>query len=82
MGIRTESEKRYDAWWEFTLNSSMSCAFMSMQLAVTSLGFGAMWVSAFRNPAVDQPTHELLNIPSQSRIVGSYAKSPLSAICI
>jgi hypothetical protein len=28
-----ETKKNNDAWWEFTLNSSMSCAFMPMQLA-------------------------------------------------
>lgn len=57
-----------DAWWEFTLNASMSSAFMSMQLAASSLGLGTMWVSAFRNPAVDGPVKELLNIPSHLRI--------------
>lgn len=57
-----------DAWWEFTLNVSMSNAFMSMQLAASSLGLGTMWVSAFRNPAVDGPTKELLNIPAHLRI--------------
>jgi FMN reductase (NADPH) len=57
-----------DAWWEFTLNSSMSCAFMNIQLAASSLGLGSMWVSAFRNPAVEQPTRELLNIPSHLRV--------------
>ena len=57
-----------DAWWEFTLNASMSSAFMSMQLAASSLGLGTMWVSAFRNPAVDQPTRKLLNIPAHLRV--------------
>lgn len=57
-----------DAWWEFTLNSSMSCSFMSMQLAASSLGLGSMWVSAFRNPAVEGPTRELLNIPPHLRV--------------
>lgn len=57
-----------DAWWEFTLNTSLSCAFMNMQLATSSLGLGSMWVSAFRNPNVDQPTRDLLNIPKHLRV--------------
>ena len=57
-----------DAWWEFTLNASLSCAFMNLQLAVSSLGLGSMWVSAFRNPDVDQSTRELLNIPVHLRV--------------
>lgn len=57
-----------DAWWEFTLNASMSCSFMSMQLAASSLGLGTMWVSAFRNPAIDGPAKEILDIPSHLQI--------------
>ncbi len=57
-----------DAWWEFTLNSSLNCAFMSMQLAASSLGLGSMWVSAFRTPEVDQPVREFLNIPSHLKV--------------
>ena len=53
-----------DGWWEFVLNASLGSAFMSMQLAASSLGLGSMWVSAFRNPEVDKRTRELLNISS------------------
>jgi len=57
-----------DAWWHFTLNTSLANAFMCMQLAAASLGLGTQWVSAFRNPAVDGPTRELLNIPAEFKI--------------
>ncbi len=57
-----------DAWWEFTLNASLGCAFMNVQLAASSLGLGSMWVSAFRNPDVDQFTRDLLHIPEHLRL--------------
>lgn len=57
-----------DPWWEFSLNTTLACSFMNMQLAATSLGLGTMWVSAFRNPAVQKQTQQLLNIPSHLRL--------------
>lgn len=62
------ARKDDDKWWEFTLTTSLSCAFMSMQLAATSLGLASMWVSAFRNPKVDKRARKLLNIPSHFRV--------------
>lgn len=60
--------KDNDNWWNFTFSTTLANAFMSMQLAATSLGLGSMWVSAFRNPEVDNKTKELLNIPEHIQI--------------
>lgn len=57
-----------DDWWDFTLSGSLSCSFMHMQLAATSLGLGSMWVSAFRDPKVEEPTRKLLNIPPHLKL--------------
>lgn len=57
-----------EAWWEFSLNTTLACSFMNMQLAATSLGLGSMWVSAFRNPTVQQRTRQLLDIPDHLRL--------------
>lgn len=57
-----------DAWWNFTLNTSLANAFMSMQLAAASLGLGTQWVSAFRNPTVDKKAKELLGIPDHLKV--------------
>jgi nitroreductase len=57
-----------EAWWNFTFNTSLANAFMSMQLAAASLGLGTQWVSAFRNPAVDKRAKELLGIPGHLKI--------------
>ncbi|WP_372713874.1 nitroreductase family protein, partial [Ilyobacter sp.] len=46
----------------------LASAFMSMQLAATSLGLASMWVSAFRNPKVEKKTKELLGIPEYLEI--------------
>lgn len=60
--------KDKDAWWDFSLNTTLACSFMNMQLAATSLGLGTMWVSTFRNPQVQQRTQKLLNIPDHLRL--------------
>lgn len=57
-----------DEWWEFVLNASLGSAFMSIQLAASSLGLGSMWVSAYRNPEVDNRARKLLNIPSHLKL--------------
>lgn len=57
-----------DAWWDFTLNTSLANSFMSMQLAAASLDLATMWVSAFRNPAVDGRTRKLLGIPDHLKV--------------
>lgn len=62
------SVKDNDNWWNFTFSSTLASAFMSMQLAATSLGLASMWVSAFRNPKVEKKTKELLGIPEYLEI--------------
>lgn len=62
------NKKDDEKWWEFTFNASLCNAFMSMQLAASSLDLGSMWVSAFKNPEVDKRTKELLKIPSHFRV--------------
>ena len=62
------SVKDDDNWWDFTFSATLASAFMSMQLAATSLGLGAMWVSTFRNPTVDKKAKELLGIPKHLQI--------------
>jgi len=44
-------------------NSSLANAFLYMQLAVTSLGLGAQWVSAIAVPYVQYTSKKLLGIP-------------------
>ncbi len=61
-------KKDNDKWWEFTLNTSLGCSFMSMQMAASSLGLGSMWVSAFRNPDVDSRARKLLKIPEHLKV--------------
>ncbi len=46
-------------------NSSLANAFLYMQLAVTSLGLGAQWVSAIAVPYVQYLTKKLLGIPME-----------------
>ena len=46
-------------------NSSLASAFLYMQLAATSLGLGAQWVSAISYPYVQSFTKELLGVPTE-----------------
>ncbi len=45
--------------------SSLANAFLNMQLAVTTLGLGAQWVTAISSPAVQVLTKDLLGIPKE-----------------
>lgn len=60
--------KDNDNWCNFTFNTSLANAFMTMQLAATSLGLGTHWVSAYRNPVVLEKSKKLLNIPEEFEI--------------
>lgn len=56
------AQKDDDAW-NFAFTSSMAAAFVTMQMAATSLGLTSMWASSFRMPQVSDYARELLGVP-------------------
>jgi nitroreductase len=46
-----------------TFNASLSCSFLYMQLAVTTLGLASQWLSSSQTPYVNFMIKELLGIP-------------------
>ena len=52
-------------WGGSIFNSSLASAFLYMQLAATTLGLGAQWVSAISYPYVQSFTKELLGVPKE-----------------
>jgi len=55
--------KENDLNWQFVFTVSLACAFDHMHLAATSLGLGAMWVTATRIPAAAKAVKSTLGVP-------------------
>ena len=60
MMVRFDNDRRQSIF-----NSSLANAFLYMNLAATSLGLGAQWVSAIANPYVETLTKDLLEVPKE-----------------
>ncbi|MBI4296110.1 MAG: nitroreductase family protein [Chloroflexi bacterium] len=55
------------------INSSLTCAFVYMALAVTSLGLGCQWVSAIANPDNETFAKDLLGVPEELKFYAMLA---------
>ncbi|SIN79796.1 nitroreductase family protein [Halodesulfovibrio marinisediminis] len=49
--------------WQYVFEASLAAGFEHMHLAATSLGLGAMWVTASRFSEASEAIKELLNLP-------------------
>jgi len=71
-----------DARVDNTLRASLACAFLSMQLAATSLGLASQWYSAVSNEKAQSGLKSLIGIPEELRIfdmmvLGYAAEEPI-----
>ena len=68
--------------WTILFRTSLACAFLSMQLAATSLGLASQWYSAVSGEQVQSGLKALIGIPDGLRIfdmmvLGYAAEEPI-----
>lgn len=56
-----------------TFNASLTCAFLYMQLAATTLGLAAQWLSSSQTPYVNFMIKELLGLPKYMTVYNMMA---------
>ena len=63
-----EAAQSSDARVDNTFRTGLACAFLSMQLAATSLGLASQWYSAVSGERVQKALKSLIGIPEELRI--------------